>query len=141
MGGCCTSFEVLRDRPSKDVYTGLKGSQLKLRKRNRRFFYDVIFDNRPLHITITAGKKDKDGYITAMDSICPVPKEMIAINSKVVCVNSILVEGSSIREIGTLLTTQPLPLRLTMVNPDGLHPDEGPNLEPYVTPHAQTPSQ
>merc|ERR1719334_1077254 len=98
--GCCSSSGP-RDRPSKDVYVGArKKHHPRLTKRDRRYFYDVIFPSRPLHITLTSSINDSDGYITAIDTICPVPSEMIAINSKVVSVNGILVEGRGITDIG-----------------------------------------
>merc|ERR1719412_1457025 len=98
-------------------------------KRNKKHYYDVVFPSRPLHITLTSSKDNNDGYITAVEDECPVDKP-IALNSKVVYVNGVLVEGCEVTDIAKHLSQGRLPLKLKLCKPEGLYEDEVPDLDP-----------
>jgi len=101
-------------------------------KRDKQWNYDVIIPTRPLHITLTSSKEKTDGYVTAINEMCPVKnaKEKITLNSKLIYVNGNCVEGFEMAVIAKLLESSKLPLRLTLVHPSGLGKTEVPDLEP-----------
>jgi len=98
--------------------------------RRDNHIYEVVIPSRPLHITVTSTTNDIDAYITKIHDGCPVEKEAIAINSKIMSVNGTSIEGLSSKEIAQELKAGSLPLRVTLVHPDGLMDSEAPTEEP-----------
>ena len=127
--GCC----VAATSPGTPDETGVAMKQPGpfLIKRDKKYHYDVIFPSKPLDITMTSSKSAIDGYITGVHKMCPVEnaKETIKINSKVIYVNGILVEGCKVTEIAEHLKNAKLPLRLSLVYPAGLCEREVPDLK------------
>jgi len=102
-----------------------------LRKRDGTSFYEVIFTSRPLLVTVTSSINHLNGYITSCNELCTV-KDKIVPNSKIISVNRTLVEGLVVSDIAMYLRKASLPLRLTLVHPDGLTADEVPDNQPEV---------
>jgi len=107
----------------------------RLIKRDRQYNYDVIFPTKPLHITLTSSKENTDGYVTAISKMCPLEdaEEKLTLNSKVIYVNGNCVEGCEVTVIAKHMKDAILPLRLTLVHPNGLGDNEIPDMEPGPT--------
>jgi len=114
--------------------SGLKRTS-RLIKRDTQYNYDVIFPTKPLHILLTSSKENIDGYVTAISKMCPVEdaEEKLTLNSKVIYVNGNCVEGCEVAVIGKYMRDGKLPLRLTLVHPNGLRDNEIPDMEPGPT--------
>jgi len=138
-GVSCTSKQSSLLCPSESSTFGDNSGILKsnacLIKRDRQWNYEVIFPDKPLHIKLTSSKEGTDGYVTAISKMCPLEdaKEKLTLNSKVIYVNGSCVEGCKVTVIGKHLKHAKLPLRLTLVHPNGLRDDEIPDLEPGPT--------
>lgn len=140
MGCGCSNDDVNGGVPSKDgaayASEGIEPPVANQRKRNKKHYYVVHFPRRPLHITLTSSKDNNDGYITAVEEQCPVDSP-IAINSKVIFVNGVLVEGLEVQEIAKHLSSGQLPLKLKLCHPNGLERDEVPDIDPRTIVHMQ----
>lgn len=137
--GCGCSNDDVKATPTKGAAyasEGLEAPVAKLRKRAKKHYYVVEFPKRPLHITLTSSKDNNDGYITAVEDQCPVDTT-IAINSKVIFVNGVLVEGLEVQEIAKHLSSGKLPLKLKLCHPHGLERDEKPDIYPRTIVHMQ----
>merc|ERR1719419_348518 len=124
--GCCHAR-------SPDAPEGIGGIMKTSRwptKRRHNHVYEVVIPSRPLYITVTSSTNDIDAYVTKIHDECPVVKEKIAINSKIISVNGTSVEGLPSKEIAQELKNGSLPLRVTLVHPDGLKDSEAPSEEP-----------
>jgi len=106
-----------------------KNQKPKLREREKKFCYDITFNSRPLYISVTSSTTNMNGYVTAIAEECAV-KDKLIVGSKVIYINEILVEGQGILEIAKHLRVGNIPLKLTMVRPEGLMSDEAPEKEP-----------
>jgi len=106
-----------------------KNLKPRLREREKKFFYDITFKSRPLYISVTSSTTNINGYVTAIAEECAV-KDKIIIGSKVIYINEVLVEGQGILQIAKHLRGGNIPLKLTMVRPEGLMSDEAPEKEP-----------
>lgn len=135
--GCCASSST--PGAPADTEAAMKRLGPFLVKRDRKHNYDVIFPSKPLFITLTSSRDNTDGYITAIDKSCPVKntEECLALNSKVIYVNGNLVEGCEVTVIARHLKNGKLPLRLTLVHPEGLEDNEVPDLKPETFVHMQ----
>jgi len=139
--GCCGSSVPPGAPPTSGGI--MQGPAPYLIKRESRHIYDITFPTKPMHITLTSSKDNTDGYITAVEKMCPVEgaQEKIALNSKVIYVNGNLVEGCEVTEIAGQLKNSTLPLRLTLVHPEGLMNAEVPDVEPETIIHMQNKSE
>jgi len=126
--GCCTTTDKVSASPGQDVHL-MAGP---LTKRNKKHVYEVTFPTRPLYIHLTSSEANIDGYITMVHKKCPVEaaQEQIVLNSKVIYVNSLLVEGYKIDLIAKRMKEAILPIKLILVHPDGLGNSEGPVYQP-----------
>jgi len=135
--GCCSSTSPY-DAP-KEGGGAMKRTGPFLVKRDTKYNYDIMFPSKPLHITLTSSRDNTDGYITAIDENCPVEnaEKILALNSKLIYVNGKLVEGCDVTMIAWYLKNGKLPLRLTLVHPNGLFDAEFPDLQPETIVHMQ----
>jgi hypothetical protein len=126
--GCCSCFAS----NAHGVLTPTVAAVAFQKPREKEFLYEIIFPSRPFYVTITSASNHIDGYITAVDKLCPVenPEQAIVLNSKVIYVNEILVEGYHIEVIAAFLMNASLPLKLILCKPDGLENNETPEMEP-----------
>jgi len=128
--GCCATNGVV-DRQSGMAYFSPRPFK---KPRDEKFYYEISVPSRPLFLTLTSALGNIDGYVTALNKECPVAnaENVIATNSKLIFVNGNLVEGCEISTIAEYLNTSTLPLRLVLAHPNGLEPDEHPDLEPEI---------
>jgi len=133
--GCCVSDAP--NAPQIDV-PAMTAAPFLI-KRDEKHVYEVIFPTKPLHVTITSSKTNNDGYITAVSKNCPVEaaKENIVLNSKLIYVNGELIEGYGVEVIANHLKKATMPIRLTLVHPEGLGANEIPALKPETIVHMQ----
>merc|ERR1719317_639764 len=110
-----------------------------LRERDTKHYYEITFRSRPLHITLTSSQNNIDGYITSFEKDCPIVdiKKKLTLNSKVIKVNDVLVEGCEVTEIARHLSNESLPIKLVLAHPEGLEGDELPDLDPETIVHMQ----
>merc|ERR1719193_1586182 len=109
-----------------------KNLKPRLREREKKFFYDITFKSRPLYISVTSSTTNMNGYVTAIADECAM-KDKIIVGSKLIYINQVLVENQGILEIAKHLQGGNIPLKLTMVRPEGLMSDEAPEKEPEST--------
>jgi len=131
--GCCSPCFAEDDTPRRVAQrTNMMPSEPCIIIRDKKHIYEVTFPRRPLYITITSSKNNNGGYITAFDRLCPVEdaKENIVLQSKVIFVNGILVEGCNVSVIANRLKEATMPITLTLVHPDGLGHNEVPDMKP-----------
>jgi len=132
MGCCWLCFAKDDTQRHSPQHANLMTAEPCMIIRDKKHIYEVIFPRRPLYITITSSKRNDGGYITAYDRLCPVEdaKENIVLQSKVICVNGILVEGCNVSVIANRLKEAKMPITLTLVHPDGLGHKEVPDMKP-----------
>jgi len=135
--GCCAT-DADSNAPQTNSMPVMTAAPFLI-KRDKKHVYDVIFPTRPLHVTITSSINNIDGYITAVNKKCPVEaaQENIVLNSKLIYVNSELVEGYAVEVIANHMKKATMPIRLTLVHPEGLGAKEIPALEPETIVHMQ----
>lgn len=120
--GCCSSTSgdtELNPSALRDIQAA--------RVRKPKYMYYVTFNSRPLNIELTSSRQ-KDAYVTGLKDNCPLvnAEKVLAINSKIIKVNNINVEGLEMSEIAKHLARVELPLRLQLIRPEGLEEDEVP---------------
>jgi len=129
MGACC--FTANARTIASGPHVMLLKPKAILRKRDKQFFYNVVFTSRPLHIIVTSATRRSNGYITWCGEHCAL-KDKIILNSKIISVNGKLVEGLTVPIIAMYLAKASLPIKLTLVSPEGLEADEVPDAQPEV---------
>jgi len=136
MGCFCSNSLTPGGPPGGD--SAMKTGPLLI-ERDSKHVYEIVFNSKPLHITLTSAKDNSNGYITQINEMCPVEGalENIALNSKVTYVNGTLVEGCEVTVIAMQLKEAKIPLKLTLVHPEGLNAHEVPDLEPDTVVHLQ----
>lgn len=124
--GCCAASES-----NVGLGPGAPGAAFQ-KPRDEEFLYEIIFPSRPLQVTLTSSINNIDGYITAVDKLCPVEnaEKAIVLNSKIIQVNGKQVEGYDVQIIANFLMQDPLPVTLMLCKPDGLESHEVPDMEP-----------
>jgi len=133
--GC--SMACTEDTPAKPGKLILKDKNPSQIERDPKFYYKVTFLARPRHIHMTSSVDNTDCYITKFKPECPiqdVEKKKLTLNSKLIKINDILVEGCDIDVIGNYLETEKLPMKVLLAHPEGLNPDEVPAREPENIP-------
>jgi len=131
MGSCCAARDAARSAPGgkPDDFSGGAPSR---KKRDSKYYYEITFNSRPLYITLTSTQDNTDGYITNFKKVIPIKdaEKKITLNSKVIKINGMLVEGCDITEIARILSNQEVPIKMLLAHPDGLKRDEVPDLDP-----------
>merc|ERR1719474_229884 len=113
MGCCCGGSKPNAFKENLETLTGLSPC---MRERDSKYYYELTFTSKPLHITITSSKENCDAYVTAFDKDCPIPDvgEKLALNSKLIKVNGNLVEGCLVTMVAKQLAEGKLPMRLLL---------------------------
>merc|ERR1719419_493719 len=120
--GCCHA----RSPDAPEGIGGIMKTSRRPTKQRHNHVYEVVIPSRPLYITVTSATNEIDAFITEVHAECPVEKEKIALNSKIISVNGTSVEGLVSKEIARELKYGSLPLKVTLVHPNGLSDSEAP---------------
>lgn len=114
-----------RDNIIGDLPDPLRSAKPAMVSRNPKYYYDVQFPTRPLHVALTSAVGSIDAYVTSVDPECDVKD--ISLNSKLIAVNGDLVEGMELPQIGIKIAYESLPMQFTLCQPAGLMLDEVPD--------------